>query len=369
MSHWNLLHPLHWFFGKFRSKSCVMPFQCWKEAASFASLPRTIQQRIWKGVFMQKTERFWRPFWKLFKKFKTGLKFVFHKARCVVNNNSYKAFPIVDVSDITFPRNIPIVTSIAPTMRIEAQKKAISTWLAQGFSPVSVNYPDEIEHLKPSFPEVRFLPVQMDSQPVLGKKRVFINELLHHAKMYTQQNDCHFAGIVNSDISLYKIDVDLLSRHASSSLVFSHRADVEKHQHYERTCYPYGVDAFFFRHEILYDFPQCRLALGEPWWDYAVPLWAMLHQRPVVACAPPLCFHVLHKINWSKDSYISMGEDIYNIFSPMLRKPCSPYPSLPEALYIETTKLPRLTFWQAFVYFTVDIIRSAPNSTDFCVWR
>jgi hypothetical protein len=301
---------------------------------------------------MRKTEFFWLPAWRFFKNIKSK------DSVC-----PYKCSD--DSSGIAAACNVPIVTSIAPK-RIEEQKRAISTWLAQGFSPISVNYDDEIENLRRLFPEVRFLPAQTDSLPVLGKKRIFFNELFFHISTCTQQNCCRFAGIVNSDVSLYNIDIDLLSQQATSSLVFSRRADVKAYRHSEGVPYKYGFDAFFFRYELLCDFPQCNLALGEPWWDIALPLWAILHDRPIVACFPPLCFHVIHKTQWSTDSWVSMGKIVYDVFTPLLMRKHSLCPGLPETLQpAKTNSFSPAEFMREFAEFSTAIVNSVPTAVNF----
>jgi hypothetical protein len=354
-----------------------VPFRQEEAMEDVAPTPLTLRKWIRKLALIKKTERFWMPVWRLLKKIKN------RNRPCFDNTVSGgdvggKPCPELHVPDAAPqcnvpapcnipapPCNIPIITSIAPK-RIEEQKKAISTWLAQGFTPVSVNYEDEIENLKESFPSVQFLPARTDSLPSLGKKRIFINDLLFHVAAYTQQNNCRFAGIVNSDVLLYNIDVDLLAGHAAESLVFSRRNDVETHEHSEGAPYNNGFDAFFFGGELLRDFPQCLFALGEPWWDIAVPLWSILHDKPIVACSPPLCRHVIHETNWHVESWESLGKLAYDMFEPLLMRKRPLFPRLPETLHtVRTNSLPPAEFMLEFAEFVTSIVNSVPNTVNF----
>ena len=261
--------------------------------------------------------------------------------------------------------NIPIITSIMPK-RIEEQKKAISTWLAQGFTPIAINYDDEIENLKQLFPEVRFITAQMNSVKKLGKKRIFINEIILQINTCMAQNNYRFIGIINSDVSLYNIDIDLLSHHVTSSLVFSRRADIKTYEYPDSTPYNYGFDAFFFHPDFLQDFPQCSLALGEPWWDIAIPLWAILHDRPVVSCSPALCFHLIHEIKWTSDSFFSLGKIVYDIFEPLFTQADSQCPYFPETLQVsKTNSIDPTEFISEFCEFSTTIVNSIKNKVNF----
>ena len=331
-----------------------------------------LMRRFRNLPIMRKTERLWQPIWRLLKNIKNQKKAeltkIEHASKFYIEhvNNLCPELNAAgaDSAFIAPSCNIPIVTSIAPK-RIEYQKKAISTWLAQGFTPISVNYDDEIENLKPFFPEVQFLSVQTDSYPLLGKKRVFINELLFHANTWAQQNNCRIAGIINADVPLYNINIELLKHHAESSLVFSRRVDVETYEQTFGVPYNNGFDAFFFSYELLHDFPPCTFALGEPWWDIAVPLWIIMRNRPISACFPPICFHVMHEINWSAASWISMGRTAYNIFEPLPMPSLSPYSPFPDRLLFAKTNLPPAVLIEEFCKFSTKIVNSVPNEVDF----
>ncbi len=241
----------------------------------------------------------------------------FHQKPMASAEFSVKDFQQVSGKEAAPKRGIPIFTSIGPK-RMTAQQEAIATWTAQGFEPVAVNYPDEIDHLSASFPSVTFLPALRDSRPILDRPRIFISDLLDYATCYAKEQGHTFVGIVNSDVSLYALRYEVLQSAAQKGMVFSRRVDVATHTHATGDVYDLGYDAFFFNPVVLPSLPVTTHALGEPFWDVLLPMWSLLHAIPT-ATATPLCFHVRHSAQWSWASYFALGRETYNtLLTPLL---------------------------------------------------
>ena len=267
------------------------------------------------------------------------------------------------------PNGIPIFTSLSPS-RIVDQQTAIATWLAQGFTPVAVNYPDEIAKLEKEFPEIVFLPAVRDSLPELGRRRVFLTDIFQHAREYFRNNQCSCVGIVNSDVSLYRLALEPLVEAASNGLAFSRRADVPAHRHDRGVPYDHGYDAFFFNPDTLPALPESPFALGEPWWDLVVPLWAVLQNVPVAACSPVICFHVDHPVHWSEEAWFTMGQATYSLLEPLFKRerPQCPdfYQTVSKAK--ECMHHPR-AFWDEFAFTMNHIVNTVPCGVDAVVRR
>lgn len=200
-------------------------------------------------------------------------------------------------------------TSIAPK-RIPEQQQAIATWIMQGFDVISVNYDDEISQLQPLFPQVRFVSALRDSMAVLGKKRIYVGDILHI--LCTKSVEYRCVGLVNSDVGLYQLDAEALIAACTKGLLFSHRINLP-------SCKPHtvGYDAFFFTQNMVDESSELdAYFLGEPWWDYAMQLYAVARSRPLLQASPPLCFHVEHPEQWDMESWGRIGR----IFLPYLQQ-------------------------------------------------
>lgn len=206
-----------------------------------------------------------------------------------------------------------IGTSIAPK-RLEAQQQAIATWTAQGFNVISVNYPEEIEQIASVFPTVRFVEAQRDSLPVLGKRRIRLDDFME--QLQAAGSGYEVLGIVNSDVGLYQIDVEtLLEACNCCCFVVSHRIDMPLKQ-----PHTVGYDVFFFPSgQGIGSMGLENYFIGEPWWDYALPLHLGMSGLQWRQSSPPCCFHVEHPLQWSQDNWDRLGVSFAGIFKAAIR--------------------------------------------------
>ncbi len=212
-------------------------------------------------------------------------------------------FSAVDLPLCTKPcpaNNILIGTSIAPH-RLQEQKLAINSWIMQGFSVVSVNYASEIAEVQAHFPEVRFIEAKQDSMPTLGKKRVYIDEVLEALR--AEGHKFNAVGLVNSDVGLYHISPQRIIEQCANGLLISHRINLPKNN-----VQVFGYDAYFFNLDAIPR--EERLGeyfLGEPWWDIIFPVYFLRHGANVMQANPPLCFHMDHEQQWGDASFNERG--------------------------------------------------------------
>ncbi len=267
-------------------------------------------------------------------------------------------------TDTAEPNGIPILTSLAPN-RLHEQRQAIDTWLRQGFLPVAVNYPDEIDRLRPHFPDLEFVPALRDSRPVLGRSRVLLHDVYDYAKSLSKNSPHGIVGIVNSDVGLYALEIPALLRTAAGGLLFSRRVEVAAHVHEAGTVYDSGYDAMFFTPESLPDFTEQPFALGETWWDLVFPLHALLRGVPATIAVPALCFHVEHAVNWSEESWHAMGRAAFEFLCPyfsLKRKSCPEFFDVLSNAKIHMHH--PLAFLQEFARIGNYILNTNPDVSD-----
>ena len=199
---------------------------------------------------------------------------------------------------------ITLATSLAPK-NIPTQQQCVQSWIHAGFEVISVNNPDEIKELQPYFKGVRFVPAGRNGLKFYKKPLVFIDDLL--AALKETQSD--IVGIVNSDIQL-RISPDQkehMSRCAKDSLVCINRTNINQADAADGSAFIYGFDVFFFHRDSIDRLTPSLFCLGVTWWDYYLPLAAMLKQVPLSRLDENIAFHVNHKTNWDMEQWVRAG--------------------------------------------------------------
>ncbi len=199
---------------------------------------------------------------------------------------------------------ITIATSIAPH-GIENQLLAIASWRKQGFKVVSLNTNEEINQLQAVFPDVEFVSVTRDARKKYGKPFVYFDDFLDYFKR-TGQRIC---GIVNSDVHLISDHnlVTYFSVEARDGLIFGSRVDVDNLDNLQGEIYHMGFDFFFFDQTLLGIFPKEEFCIGQPWWDYWMPIVPLGKGKMVKRLMTPIAYHVKHPINWNPKVRTELG--------------------------------------------------------------
>lgn len=207
---------------------------------------------------------------------------------------------------------VTITTSIAATKDIEIQKRCIESWIQSGFEVVAVNTQEEMNMIKHLFPAVEFVVAKRDARAQFGKPYIYVDDIL--ANFTTQ--DCKICGIVNSDIYLPKENLPLfMYQQALNSLVFGSRLDVTSFENANNGKFYNGFDYFFFDRDLIKLYPPTNFCIGLPWWDYWVPLVAILSNIPVKKVISPIGYHILHPTNYSMAIYKDLAMQMANHLS------------------------------------------------------
>ncbi|HOK65213.1 MAG TPA: hypothetical protein PK054_04545 [Anaerohalosphaeraceae bacterium] len=201
-----------------------------------------------------------------------------------------------------------LATSISPR-NPDNQQRAVQSWLKAGFSVISVNNPEEIELLRPLFPQVVFVPARRNGQEHFGKPLIYIDDLLATLR----ETGASTVGLINSDIHLKITEAHrrVLEEVTPKSVLCVHRVGVQSLDEEKGELFIGGVDAFLFHRRILEQIPPSIFCLGVPWWDYYFPIVCILNQVPLVRFQEPIAYHRKHPLNWDMKLWHRMGRYFY----------------------------------------------------------
>jgi hypothetical protein len=192
-----------------------------------------------------------------------------------------------------------VCTSVGPR-RIDHQRLCLESWLDAGFEVVSLNVPGEIPALAPRFPGVRFVATSRDGSSVTGRPV----PLLYDAIRELASSGAAHLGLVNSDILLCQPQLreHLLGR-SRGSLAIGQRIEVDSMQGANPQPQMWGIDLFFFDRALLSVVDERPFFFGVPWWDFWVPMAAMLGGMAVCRLEHGPLLHLRHPVGWSRDSW------------------------------------------------------------------
>lgn len=222
---------------------------------------------------------------------------------------------------------IVLATSLSPRGG-DAQRDAIATWKGFGDRLVSVNSAAEIAALAPDYPDVAFVETARDGRALVGKPLVYIDSILDAL----DAEGAAICGIVNADIRLLdaeRLRAEVLDT-ATSALTLCHRIDLASPDRTEGGEYLSGFDAFFFPRERIPLFRGSQLLLGAPWWDYLLPVQALIGGLPIRIPWQASIGHVVHEINWSLPLFNASGQIWLDALAEHMRRAAA-LPPLAEA--------------------------------------
>jgi hypothetical protein len=215
-----------------------------------------------------------------------------------------------------------IATSIAPNDRIAVQQQAVGSWLASGFEVVSYNALEEIERLRPSFPQLSFEPMLRNAKLMTGKPVVFISDILHALR----KSGRPVCGLVNSDVFFAHGGPLLaaIAAGAATGLVYGPRFEVPSFTQGDGGMLdPYGSDFFFFGRTVIDAFGESRLCLGMPYWDHWLPLSALLRSVPTIKLISPAVRHIPHPTQ-RDDSFFLFADEFIQLVTERMDAPGAP---------------------------------------------
>lgn len=199
-----------------------------------------------------------------------------------------------------------LFTSIPPKLSgsaLEDQRATINSWTAAGFSPITVNGPSEIERIRGFGLNIEIYPTDVDGKPLLAD----IVEAI-------RQKGARCAGIINADCKIlpYPRAAETVACALKSKMVFyAERVDVgaARAPSIGECC---GFDAFFYDVEALPRIAKNDLRIGEPWWDYWLPLCFAANGARLANFAIPFIVHKRHPTRWAEQQWLANGNKCWD---------------------------------------------------------
>ncbi|MBX7199511.1 MAG: hypothetical protein K1X51_09050 [Rhodospirillaceae bacterium] len=212
------------------------------------------------------------------------------------------------------PRRIVLATSLVPQRDHALQTAAVASWRAAGFAVLSVNGAKEAEQVRREFPDVEVIAVERTAEHFAKKPVPFIHDLLAALRKAcggANLADCT-VGIINADIYMRPLPglAPAIRREAKGALLLGPRVDVANRAAFETYAatgaetYSIGYDYFLMSGDLLDDFADSPFCMGMPFWDYWMPLAALLQGRPLKAVTTPVALHVAHETRWDGTIYL-----------------------------------------------------------------
>jgi hypothetical protein len=162
--------------------------------------------------------------------------------------------------------------------------------------------------VQPHFDGVTFLERNAGPFPY-----VEIREFLKF--IFAQDEPC---WIVNSDI-LFKGEREIfedVQTLAYNTIVYGHRIDVECLQDTEGQPFEGGFDYFCISNNLdhIFMFTRVAMCMGQPWWDFWVPLTCIRRAISPLFCDNHIAYHQIHDQAWNIDSMFEYGKMLaYNL--------------------------------------------------------
>lgn len=186
------------------------------------------------------------------------------------------------------------LTSLSPANH-DRQCAAVRSWREAKLKVFSFNHPSEITGLQSVYKHVTFVSVEETSHDRFGKHYVPIHAM------------CRWAASADAPVLIINADNEL--RMSPSELRRTRRMTDAGICFFVRQNYDtdrgtavfedWGIDAFLFHGRHAQIVPDSFLCMGQPWWDYWLPLTFANQDRPIWAVEFPALFHRNHALNWS----------------------------------------------------------------------
>ena len=197
-------------------------------------------------------------------------------------------------------RKIILGTSLAP-FNIEKQRKAVKTWLDNGFQVISCNSKEEIEILRKVFSDahIEFVEIKRNAEKSTGKKLPYIQDILEEASDRAEK----VCGFINSDIILSDMPsgmYDYIEHEAKDSIIIVHRNEINQLEDIKNLDWRLhfdGIDLFFLDKTLVNGFFDDGFYVQSVW-DLCILTKCKLLGITIKELVNPIAFHQRHAIQW-----------------------------------------------------------------------
>lgn len=192
-----------------------------------------------------------------------------------------------------------IVTSLSCNHEnADNQLAAIESWNKITSDVYSLNSKKEADVLREMYPEnIIFITTHHTVEHIVGRPLVSINAVLDFARGVGED-----LLLLNSDIILK----ELPELKDDGLTIFSRYDYIDNFDDAKK--FENGFDVFYIPKKFLNIFPSSIDALGNPWWDYSLPLTAIRKGVPLYYPTGRFAFHKLHNTQYSIEEWTYLAE-------------------------------------------------------------
>ncbi|WP_158971859.1 hypothetical protein [Chachezhania sediminis] len=199
------------------------------------------------------------------------------------------------------------VTTLIP-VGIEAQLDTLGSWHKAHGQPIhAFNHSREFAAVKDHVPDW-IVPHECRFPQGFGRDYLPFTALLDGVRGMDPDPETRVL-LVNSDIGLKDPGALPALDDAAQDLVFASRIDIEA-DGTPSARYGQGYDVFSIRAGAMDMLDLPGFSLGIPWWDYVLPLTAVLAGRKVKRLETEAFTHVLHPQRWSLVAFDHLGWEV-----------------------------------------------------------
>lgn len=208
-------------------------------------------------------------------------------------------------------------TSLSPRPEAaKSQNAVLASWLKAGVAPVVFNHITELQPVVKlhQLPGITFVGLTESAYPTFGRHYVRVSDMARWGEA-SDIDPGDTVMFINADIEvrLAQKDLERIVRLTSSGLCFCSRYNHDGNiggASRER----YGIDVFLLRAGMLNLIPDSKvLCMGQPWWDYWLPMLAMRAELPLFGVEFPGFYHRNHKRAWSAEFWYTAGDEVRRI--------------------------------------------------------
>ncbi|HVX35422.1 MAG TPA: hypothetical protein VHC71_04295 [Hyphomicrobium sp.] len=183
-------------------------------------------------------------------------------------------------------------------------RACVASWKDNGFEPISINRPDEIEAVA-ELGLTGTIPAKMNEAFFPNRYGPPLADLFDSLPKNEQ------VAYVNADIFMLRGNLaDSLREKHDDALVMARRSDLDFLGAGACETFELGLDFFCFNpsrlRNVMADPNIRRFQIGAPWWDYVFPLACMTSTRPLTL-HEPIIVHQLHPDRWDPSIWNELG--------------------------------------------------------------
>ncbi|MEQ9315837.1 MAG: hypothetical protein RLN72_08280 [Henriciella sp.] len=208
-------------------------------------------------------------------------------------------------------------TTLIP-VGIEEQLKYVETWRDFADEIITVNHEREVATFDHEIPDwLTVMPVRFARN--FGKDFVPFRTLSRAIGNY-KYDDANSVTFANSDIAVRDVAAVEKAITSGADLVFSSRMDLDA-EGKDMEAYDSGYDLFAFAQSDAGIVDMDEMHVGLPWWDYALPIRAVMDGRKVHRMPSGAITHDWHEQKWDLSTFHYFGA---RLVQQLTSSPCCP---------------------------------------------